>query len=211
MPLYDWECDGGHIFEEYVSLSNYAKGMIIGCPKCANVARRVYLTQQQAKNARGFEPTLVYIDANGEICMPAYNDPSQIPDEIKSKLAAEGYKEKYIQTYREYEQFRKDYSSRRNEENQLVDEVRKLDHSALKSEIHNQLNSGFRYIDKEGNDCRVPPLSEMSPKLRQIAEMCLEYVDRDIQKSEEEEYYIQARENDGDYSYRDGQERTRWI
>ncbi len=211
MPLYDFECQIGHVFEKSISLSEWSNNMIEVCPKCTKWAKRVYLTPRQSAIARGYEPTLVYISPDGEICVPAYNDPSCVPAEIQNKLLKEGYKEKFLKTYKEYEEFRKSYSSLKREENQFIQEIRKESASELSKNVHHLMKTGFTFINSQGEREKLPPLDEMPPMLRRFTERALAFVDQPPDEEEFKDYYIEAREKDGDKSYRDRQEQTRWI
>lgn len=213
MPLYDWECTEGHIFEQYVSLSNYTKGMVIGCPRCTEgsgctgEATRVVLTHRQARLARTFQPSVFY-ERDGELWVGGTNDARDLQGYDK-ELLKQGYKEIRIENYRQYEQFQRSHSQALKVKQEAEIELRtQLYNSAIQQNI-DDIKQGYTWdkpiFDAVGNHIgteavQIPPLHRLEPQARALAEYALERMrdTSDIKslQASDQRTYIDAFEND---------------
>jgi len=70
------------------------------------------MSRGEARAARHFAPSLLYVRADGEIVAPGRNNPDHLPKSYRNSLRKQGYKEVQITNFREYEKFQRDIGER---------------------------------------------------------------------------------------------------
>ena len=197
--IHFFECKKGHISEESISATestgklslttdeiNRSRKLriqrTIRCKtkKCRRIAIEVILSPRQARMARNFSPSLLFVREDGEIIAPGRNDISQLPKKYLASIHKQGYKQVEITTFREYERFQRDISSRLKDRadaynyaeqkayNQMVNEqIESLKRGGM-VEIPNENGKGSRMVN-------MPPLDKLDhPQVRRLAEYAIE-------------------------------------
>lgn len=184
------------------------KTRTIRCSKCRKIAREVILSPRQARMARNFAPSLLYMNTSGDVITPGRNNPDHLPKKYVASLRKQGYKEVQITNFREYERFQRDISARLKDradaynyaEQKAYDEAVNKQIEDMKRggivEIPNENGQGSRFIN-------MPPLDRLDhPQVRQLAEYAIEQLKGHRFESENQNPFIDAFEHDN-RSYRD--------
>lgn len=204
--LHSFECSIGHITEKIIDSSKTKEKQKCGSNGCTKLASRVFLSKRERSMARCFSPTLLFVNKAGEIIMPGRNNPDHLPKKYRNQLAKEGYEQKEITNFREYERFQREQYDINKEKAQLRTSIEQEKYNA---EIRANIEA-FR----RGEPLTIPNengigthiinlrLDDLSPKMREFAQHS---IDRALEyrfESKTDHPYIQAMEEDNTY-YRD--------
>lgn len=192
MPFRHYECPSNHIteqldpvthvgkkvytLEEVLESRANAKTRTIKCSTCNLKAEEVYLPPKQQRDARNFSPTLFYVHPNGDVIVPGRNDPNHLPKRYRNNLAKQGYEQREISNFREYESFQKEQRAKNNHHKQqrdfYVNHTQNTYNANLEKEIQ-ALRDGkpIEVPNPDGTTRTItpPPLDQMSPKMRDLA------------------------------------------
>ena len=185
-------------------------------PRCRAIAKRLFLSNRQAQQARHFNPTLLYMRADGELIVPGRNDERQLPKDYIKSLHKQGYKKVEISTFREYEKFQKEISQKLQSR---ADAHNYREQEAYDREVKEQIDflkrGGMVELPTEnGKGSRIvnmPPLDKLDhPQIRRLAEYAIEKMKNYKFRSDNVNPMIQAMEFDNiKYSDRDTNNKRR--
>lgn len=97
MPLYDYVCDCGKVFESWNTVANCDTSTC----ECGAAAKIAWLPRHQFRTAfDASETTVVYMNAQGEVNYPGRND-VPVPD----RLRKQGFERVELRSLREVERF----------------------------------------------------------------------------------------------------------
>lgn len=174
--LHDFECSKGHIFEAMVEPQN--KTLRCRFKGCRSLAERVFLPPHVSRMARGFEPSLIYRNAKGELWVPGRGDETKLPPRAKRLLAKRGFKKIEITNFREYERFCREQSQiNKNRDDNIIQREQEQYDKALAQGIEELRRGGVIEVPNEDGTSRrinVPKLEDMHPQVRALAEYAIE-------------------------------------
>ncbi len=201
MPRYDFECSDGHVFEIDIPSSKVKDKFRCKSNGCNKLAERVWLSPRVSRQARAFSPSLLYVRADGEVIAPGRNDPSHLPKNYRNKLQKQGFQQVELQTYRQYESFCRQQSAKSKDKKELYlkDQQRQYD-EVIKDQIEALRRGGEVEVPLENGQgsrtIKYPPLEQMDPRVRQLAEHAIAEAQGYRMKSEDSNVYIEAFEQD---------------
>lgn len=208
---YDFECSAGHVFEVDLPSSKANSKLRCKYKNCKKLSVKVWLSPRASRQAKAFEPTLLYINAAGDVINPGRNNPDHLPKRLRDRLSKQGYKQIEITTFRQYEQVRKQITK--------VDRIKAEKYTSLEQEVYDHaikqavddLRRGgeveFPNPDGSSRIVKIPPLEKMHPQARQFAEYAIKQVLDHKFTPNNPNPYIESFENDN-LSYRDAD--TEW-
>ena len=203
MPNYFFTCKRDHLFEAIVPYETMLKGIPCRNKSCRCKAKMIPMSRGEARAARHFAPSLLYVRADGEIVAPGRNNPDHLPKSYRNSLRKQGYKEVQITNFREYEKFQRDIGERLQARAEAYNaaEQRAYD-QAVKEQIDSLRRGGYVTMPNEhGQGERVinmPPLDKLDhPEVRRFAQYAIERMKNYKFKTESPNPYINAFENDG--------------
>lgn len=210
MPVaHNFECPSGHVFERTVQAAYPIPAQ--KCPKCHKKAERVFLTPRQQRMARGFEPSVMFVNSDGHVVNPGRANLAGIPKKELNRLQKQGYKKVVIENFRQYESFCSEVSSKLRDQMQEAEYNKKQAYEQAFKQNIEQLRNGFTmqepilnsYGEVVGTrDVKIPPLAEMHPMIREMAEIAIQRNSNYQERSINPNVFINSFENDR-VSYKD--------
>lgn len=221
MVMHNFECrKHGHVHEAMTDNPREPRR----CPVCRSWADRVYLSPRAARRALSFQPTLYYQKPSGEVVFPGFNDPKHLGT-IRDDMLAQGYVEKTIATYRQYEQFIGEERSRRRGMKEAERASERADAEAILASIRSEMNTGFTHFIRDPEDPEKVTgqmqirYADLSPEARAYYDERMADAERQLRETydtpidpREYDAFIDAYERDG-RTYedeRDGYRKKSW-
>jgi hypothetical protein len=172
-----FECTKNHIFESTIDKVDDSTTIPCKIKPCKSLAKRIYLSPAQSRNARNFTPSLLYVNSQGHVIAPGRNDPDHLPASYRKELNKNGYKEITINNFREYETFQRSQRSKLKDQKDiyLTDQQAQYDQT-VKQNIEALRNGGIIELpnpDGSSNRVKVPPLKSMHPSMQRLAEYAI--------------------------------------
>lgn len=168
------------------------------------MSKQVWLSTRESRNARHFNPSLLYVRADGEVIAPGRNDERQLPKSYLKQINKQGFRKVEINNFREYEKFQRDISqrlqSRANNYNSF--EQRSYD-EAIKQNIEFMKSGGMVEMPVilpngkvSSRMVKMPKLEDLSPQGRRFAELAIKRAKEKRFRSENVNPMIRAMEFD---------------
>jgi len=168
------------------------------------------MSRGEARAARHFAPSLIYVRADGELVCPGRNNPDHLPKSYRNSLRKQGYKEVQITNFREYEKFQRDIGERL--------QARAEAYNAAEQRAYDQtLKENLDFMKRGGEvempvvlsngqissrRVKMPRLEDLSPQARKFAEYAMERAKEKRFRTPSINPQIRAFEEDN-VSYRD--------
>lgn len=206
MIRHDFECAEGHIFEATVE-SDVDK---LRCREtnCKRTATRVFLPPRVSRAAQAFKPTVFYQRKDGEIFVPGRSD-DHLPKKLKSKLERQGYQQRTITNFREYERFRREHTEHIRARDKAYQDAERERYDQERARNFDELRRGFTMTRDDGSTVHMRA-ADFSGMGQAILERALQ--DTEYQNDPSPEFYIDAYENDNPrYNDRDTNYRDRRV
>lgn len=219
MPLHNLECSSGHIFEHFISLAEL-KNYKIKCKSkfnCKSFAKIVYLSPRQSRNALAFEPSLLFVNSNGDVIAPGRNNTKHLPKKYLNDIKSKGYKEVKIETFRQYEQFRREQTLKAKAQHleQSYHEKEAIN-DILQNNINEVLYTGYYHTRNDGSKVFIPPIDKLdNSEAKKLAQRAVDECRSLMNKNEENfdpNIHIDSFENDNPkWNDKETGFRDRWV
>jgi hypothetical protein len=173
MVTHSYECATGHVFDAVVNWDE----RIIRCQgrtprnhRCRRLAERVFLPPRTRRNALGFTPVTYFQDAKGDLWVPPRSDTTTLPAKLKRKLARDGFTERHISNFREYERFCAERTRKCRADNDRAVADNSADRSVMMQTTRDMLNQGVKVKGVNG----LMRLQDMQPGTRAVVDAFLD-------------------------------------
>lgn len=206
MILHNFECSSGHIFEAMIPSTSIGKKItcqfkdLKGNKLCKKKASIIYLPPRLARAARNFAPCLLYTNQKGEVFNPLSPD-APLTKRLEKHLKKRGFTPTHINTFRDYEKFQRSQSSIQRDKSDAINYLEQQDYNQSIKKGFEELKAGgtIELTDEKGRLRKVkyPPLDQMHPSIRRLAEYAMERNGDFRFKTEDTNPFIAAFENDG--------------